>query len=50
MPSEISQEEQLAPQRKRDETLTFVFLAVFLAPLLSVVIDDRERAKADRRP
>lgn len=24
--------------RKRDETLTFLFLAVFLAPLLSVVI------------
>ena len=38
MPSEVSQEEQLAPQRKRDETLTFVFLAVFLAPLLSVII------------
>ena len=38
MPSEISQEEQSTPQRKRDETLTFVFLAVFLAPLLSVVI------------
>ena len=37
MPSELAQQGDTSPERKRDETITFVFLAVLLAPALSVI-------------
>ena len=38
MPSELAQQGESSPERKRDETITFIFLSVVLAPVLSVII------------